>query len=67
MSELLRGGEWGEPREIRMFVPVDVKTQTGETGVVGQDVCNNKADTHVQNLASITYQKAVCISVEGLI
>lgn len=49
-----------------MFVPVDVKTQSEEAGVVGQDVCSNKADTHIQKSASITYQKATCISAERI-
>lgn len=65
-SEIPRGGEWGEPTEICMFVPLDVKTQSEEAGVVGQDVCSNKADTHVQKLASITYQKAACTSAERI-
>lgn len=51
MSELQCGGERGEPTEIHMFVPVDVQRQSEEAGVVGQDVCSNKADTHVQKLA----------------
>lgn len=52
--------------EIHMFAPVDVKTQCEEPGVVGQDVCSNKADTHVQKLASITYQKATCTPAERI-
>lgn len=66
MSELLRGRERREPIEICMFAPVDVKTQSEEAGVVGQDVCSNKADTHVQKLASITYQKATCTPAERI-
>lgn len=66
MSELLRGGKQGEPMEIHMFVPVDMKTQSEEAGVVAQDVCSNKADTHVQKLASITYQKATCTPAERI-
>lgn len=66
MSELLCGGEWGEPMEIHMFVPVDVQRQSEEAGVVGQDVCSNKADTHAQKLASITYQKATHTPAERI-
>lgn len=66
MSELLRGEKRGEPTEIHMFVPVDAKTQSEGAGVVGQDVCSNKADTHGQKLASITYQKATCTPAERI-
>lgn len=43
-----------KPTEIRLFVPVDVKTQSKEAGVLGEGVYSDKADIHVHNSALIT-------------
>lgn len=59
---------WGgkKPREIRLFVPVDVKTRREEAGVLGEGVYSNKADIHVHNLALITCQKATRTPAERI-
>lgn len=45
----VRGG--GEPTETRLFVPVDVKTQREEAGVL-EGVYSNKTDVHIHNYMS---------------
>lgn len=37
--------------EIRLFVPVNEKTQSKEAGVLGEGVYSNRADIHGHNLA----------------
>lgn len=54
------------PTEICLFVPVDVKTQSEEAGVLGEGVYSNKADIRVHNLALITCPKATHTPAERI-
>lgn len=60
----VRGGK--KPTEIRLFVPMDVKTQGEEAGILEEGVYSKKADIHVHNLALITCQKATCTPAERI-